>query len=43
MAVGSINKCNTCHMEYHKLTDEKECIARVKHCKDMINGQIDKC
>ena len=38
MVVGSDNNCDTCHMEYDKSNYEKECIAKVEYCKDMING-----
>ena len=43
MVLGSADKCDTCYMEYNKSTDENKCIAKVEYCKDMINGQIDKC
>ena len=40
MVVGSKDKCDICHMEYDKSTDEKECLAKVEHCFIMKIGSV---
>ena len=33
----------TCSLEYDKSADNKECIAKVTYCKEMVAGSIDLC
>ena len=43
MVTNSADLCDSCNTEYKVSTNQKECLAKVDHCKEMITGSIDEC